>query len=65
MKLITFILLSLAGLGGGLVVGLSSLPSYEFDRLQHMATAAIGGAVAGMAAGAFAVWIAGGSSKKD
>ena len=65
MKLIAFVLLSLAGLGGGLVVGLSSLPSVEYHQLQHMATAAIGGAVGGMAAGAFAVWIAGGSSKKD
>jgi len=66
MKLIAFMLLTLAGTGAGLVIGLVSMSSKPVYR-QHefLVGNVIGGAVAGMVAGAIASRFAGGSSKKD
>lgn len=65
MKLFAFILLTVIGLGAGMVIGLSSMPQFQQFRQEHLMKNAIGGTVAGMAAGAIAVWLVGGPSKKE
>lgn len=66
MRLVAFVFLTLAGTGAGLVVGLATLhvPPYRMQH-THMVQNTAGGAVAGMIVGAIAIWLTGGSSKKD
>ena len=64
MKLFAFILLTVIGLVAGMVIGLSSMPPYQWRHQEHLTGNAIGGTVAGMIAGGIAAWIAGGSKDK-
>ncbi len=58
MRLLVFLVLTLAGMGAGLVIGLNSIPDtpHRDIRQTHLVSNTAGGALAGAALAAVAVY---------
>ena len=65
IKLFAFVLLTLAGLGVGLLVAASTPLGIQSDLPFNLAVGAVSGTVAGMFSGWVALRLAGGSSDKE
>ena len=56
MRLFVFLVLTLSGMGAGLIIGLASMPSYQPERQGHMIGNTVGGTLGGAFLGAVAVY---------